>query len=206
MTVGTIALAEAARMAGVTRQVFVSSLSARPDATSEYGRTKLEIEAHFHDHSDVIVRPGMVIGNGGVFGRILDMARRHPVLPLPDGGRTRLPIIGTRSLCRCVEQVLHGVGGIEVNLFYPEMPSLREIMTAVCRVIGKRRLFVPIPASLLLAPLVIFEKFRLKSPIDVENLRGYLTSRDPIHAPTTEYLDGAMPLLDELLRESLAET
>jgi nucleoside-diphosphate-sugar epimerase len=41
---GTLALANAARRAGVGRQIFVSSLSARGDARSDYGRAKYQTE------------------------------------------------------------------------------------------------------------------------------------------------------------------
>jgi len=44
---GTIALMHAAEMQGVQRQVFVSSLAAREDAVTEYGRSKFRIEAAF---------------------------------------------------------------------------------------------------------------------------------------------------------------
>ena len=44
---GTLAMERAAAAAGVRRQILVSSLSARPDAVSEYGRTKLAQEEHF---------------------------------------------------------------------------------------------------------------------------------------------------------------
>ncbi len=44
---GTLALAEAAKHQQVSKQIFVSSLSARPDAQTEYGKTKYAIEQVF---------------------------------------------------------------------------------------------------------------------------------------------------------------
>ncbi len=66
---GTLALAEAANHQQVSKQIFVSSLSARPDAQTEYGKAKYTIEQDFKKNNGIIVRPGTVLGSGGIFGR-----------------------------------------------------------------------------------------------------------------------------------------
>src|SRR5262245_18175416 len=66
---GTLAMEGAAAIAGVERQILISSLSARPDAISEYGRSKLMQEEHFIRNNHTIVRPGTVLGIGGLFGK-----------------------------------------------------------------------------------------------------------------------------------------
>ena len=71
----------AAKEAGASRQIFVSSYSARPDALSEYGRLKYLLESFFLECGQTIVRPGLVIGNGGLFGRNMEKILHTPLMP-----------------------------------------------------------------------------------------------------------------------------
>ena len=80
---GTRAWFEAAAGA---RQVFFSSYSARPDAASEYGATKYAIEKMFLDAGQAVVRPGLVIGDGGLFAKQRAALRKTPIVPLIAGG------------------------------------------------------------------------------------------------------------------------
>ena len=96
----------AAAAAGVRRQILMSSISARPDAVSEYGRTKLAEEEYFIRNNHTIVRPGTVLGKGGLFGKIAGVMQSFPVLPLLDGGRARMTVIGVHDLCRALEAIL----------------------------------------------------------------------------------------------------
>ena len=73
--IGTRALAEAAKTAGVSRFVFVSSQSSRPDAPTSYGRGKFAVETMLAEFDALIVRPGLVCGGeeGGVYGKLCEM-------------------------------------------------------------------------------------------------------------------------------------
>jgi NADH dehydrogenase len=178
---GTLALAEAARRSGVARQIYVSSLSARPDARSEYGRSKLEIERVFLDRGDTVVRPGTVIGRGGVFGKLALMIERSAVLPLVDGGRVTTTVIGLADLCRAMEAILGRNQPLEYNLYDPDRPTIKEVLGLLRERLGRKTLLVPVPARVLLIPLTVLAWLGIPTPIDLENLQGYITSRDPLH-------------------------
>ena len=83
---GTLAMRDAAARAGVRQQIFLTSYSARPDAESEYGRTKYSIEQLFSDSASVALRLGLVIGNGGLFAWQRALLLRTPVVPLIGAG------------------------------------------------------------------------------------------------------------------------
>src|SRR5215468_7113845 len=125
---GTLAMERAAAAAGVQRQILVSSLSARPDAVSEYGRTKLAEEEHFIRNNHTIVRPGTVLGRGGLFGKIAGVMERLPVIPLLDGGRARMTVIGVHDLCCALEAILQIHDPKQFNLYYEDMPTLGEVL------------------------------------------------------------------------------
>lgn len=178
---GTLALANAARKGGVGRQIFVSSLSARGDAESEYGRVKYEIERAFLDRGDTVVRPGTVIGRGGLFGKMAGMIAARSILPLVDGGKAPMTVIGIGDLCRAVEAMLDRAEPREYNLYLPERPTMKEVLILLRARLGRNTLFMPLPAWMLLAPLTLLGWLHIRTPIDVENLKGYLRSREPIH-------------------------
>ena len=178
---GTVAMERAAAAAGVQRQILVSSLSARPDAVSEYGRTKLAEEEHFICNSHTIVRPGTVLGRGGLFGKMAGMLKRFPVLPLLDGGRARMTVIGVHDLCRALEAILQIFNPKQYNLYYEDMPTLGEVLRQLQIVLNRKVIFVPVPAAFLLLPLSVLRYFHIRAPIDVDNLKGYLTNLAPYY-------------------------
>src|SRR5262249_28223736 len=114
---GTIRLVEAAKRSGVIRQIFVSSYSARPDAISEYGQVKYRLERYFIDAGYEIIRPGLVLGNGGIVARITHALKVLPIIPLPSGGAGEIPFISIGVLCEAMLQILDHPGNKEHNLF-----------------------------------------------------------------------------------------
>jgi nucleoside-diphosphate-sugar epimerase len=76
-------------------------------AVSEYGKTKLAIEKMLDPRKDLILKPGLVLGHGGLFGSILRMIRSLPILPLVDGGSQPLQAVDIEDLAKCVEVGIH---------------------------------------------------------------------------------------------------
>ncbi|GAB6124853.1 NAD-dependent epimerase/dehydratase family protein [Humidesulfovibrio idahonensis] len=66
---GTCGHFSAAAAAGVPYQLFMSSHSARPDAPGECGRTKYRLEQVFLAAGHAVVRPGLVVGEGGLYAK-----------------------------------------------------------------------------------------------------------------------------------------
>jgi nucleoside-diphosphate-sugar epimerase len=198
---GTLALANAARQAGVGRQIFVSSLSALADATSEYGRAKYETERVLLDRGDTVVRPGTVIGKGGLFGKMAAMIREKSILPLVDGGKAEMTVIGIIDLCRAIEAILGRAEPREYNLFYPDRPAMKDLVVRLRDRLGRKTVLVPVPGWMLLAPLMILRWLHIKTPVDVDNLKGYMKSREAVHASNLALVVGKPSTVDEALTE-----
>jgi len=178
---GTRALSKAAREAGVRTQALISSLSARIDARSRYGQTKYAIEQQLAGPDVLVIRPGTVIGNGGLFGRMIEMVRKLPVVPLVGGGTTRMHLIGVGDVCLAVEAVLQCPPPADFNLYYRETPTLREVLASVSRLIGRRPMFVPVPSGLVRAALSVAGAVGLRLPVDRDNLTGFMQSQNQVH-------------------------
>jgi nucleoside-diphosphate-sugar epimerase len=171
---GTIAWAEELRAAGTKRQILVSSISAGPTALSAYGRGKFQTEEWFQQNGGIVLRPGLVIGNGGLFGRMVHLVRRLPVVPVIGGVGTRLYVTGLESLgtfvVRAIERPYH-----EKCLFSVQQPkpcTLHELLRTISRTLGVRRLLIPVPYWVCWAGISIAKATRLPVGINPDNLIG----------------------------------
>jgi len=146
-------LARLAAAAGVRQFVHISALGADADSPSSYARSKAAGEAavlaHFPAAS--ILRPSLVFGaEDRLFNRFATMARYVPALPLIGGGATRFQPVFVGDVADAVIAVLARpeAAGRTAELGGPEILTFKEMMEALLREIGRRRLLVPVPAAL----------------------------------------------------------
>lgn len=173
---------------GVPRQLVYSSYSAGPYAVSLYGRAKYAIECGVRDAADItVMRPGLVLGDGGLYGRIRKFARIFPVVPLPDGGRDAVPVIDIERLC--AETLAAAVAPAcppELNLFEAAPRTLRQLVEAAAAEAGKRPHILPIPAGAVLAALKTAGWLHLPLPVNADNLKGLLANRKAPHVSSLQ--------------------
>ena len=170
---GTESLARAAREAGVSRVVFVSSLAATGPATSEaavdersqprpvtpYGWSKLAAEAALRavDIPSVILRPAAVYGPGDqAFLRIFRMARLG-CAPVLGDGRQIVSLIHVDDLARALVAVAAApnTAGRLYHAASPETPSQRELVLAIGGALGRTVRVVAVPAPVARTVLFI---------------------------------------------------
>jgi nucleoside-diphosphate-sugar epimerase len=195
---------EEGQAAGVRTQILLSSLSAEPDALSEYGQGKWALEQEFARAGEIAVRLGVVVGPGGMFMRLVDSARRTPVIPLLGGGAQLLYVLGVERLTEILRDIVEAEGadlrGRSWNLPQPDPVTLREMMETIARIYSLRRLSLPLPARPLLWGTQLFEKQSLlRLPVTSTNIRGLIqagTRRFP-----SDYARFGYPVqpLDELV-------
>ena len=161
----------AATVVGVPRQIFVSSYSARPDARSEYGRLKYLLETYFLERGQTIVRPGLVIGNGGLFARNMEQILHTPLIPLLNAGNDLLPVVAVEDLVTAMTTLLQREPGA-YNLFNKRLIPMRQFVEAINRAGHHRAVYFNIPLSWAIAGLSCASKLRIRLPIDLDNLRA----------------------------------
>lgn len=176
------------RSNGIKRAVFLSSMSARPDARSVYGRQKWAIERLFDRSEDTVLRSGLVIGNGGLVAQTARFIRSKRIAPLIDGGHQPLQIIGINDLTAATDTILaHDLGGT-FTVASPEAYSYRHLYQAVADRIGVRVFFVPVPFVLPLALIRMADLLRLPLAATVDNLYGLRQLQVSDTAPDLERL------------------
>ena len=143
----------AARAAGVGRLAHVSAIGADPNSPSAYGRTKAAGEATIGESFPevVILRPSIVFGpEDEFFNRFARMAQISPVLPLIGGGRTRFQPVYVGDVA---DAIMAGLtrGDVTGRLFElggPGVKTFRELMEYLLRVLGRRRMLLPVSFEL----------------------------------------------------------
>jgi nucleoside-diphosphate-sugar epimerase len=161
------------------RRIFVSSHSARADAAGEYGTSKYQIEGFWE--GETIVRPGLVIGSGGLFGRYLKVIREARIIPLVDGGRDRVAVIGISDLCNALVNLVESGSRGSYNLFNETTPQMREVVETVLRLDERRAVLLPVPFGMALAGVRLGERVGLRMPIRSESLVSMRINRSVVH-------------------------
>jgi nucleoside-diphosphate-sugar epimerase len=153
-----------------TKFVFLSSIAAAPDAMSHYGRHKHAIEGMFDLTCDLVLQPGLVIGNGGLAKQMATVLRSR-VIPLLDSGRQSVQPVTVADLVRVISQGINA--GISGRFRIADSPTtMKSVYDAICERIDTKPFFIPVPIALMLPMFRIGEALRLPMPFSTENLLG----------------------------------
>jgi nucleoside-diphosphate-sugar epimerase len=199
-------LAEA-QAAGVTTQILLSSLSADAGARADYGRAKYALEQDFLAAVQIVFRMGVVIGDGGMFARMVESTRRYPFVPLLDGGKQFIYVLGIDFLSRVLrDTVLNGGTGLQGrawNLQQPTPHPLSKVIAAVSAAYGFRRLLLPLPARPMVGLLRLFEKQALvRLPVTSTNVEGLIQQGRRVIPSDFARFGYAEESLEELVRKA----
>jgi nucleoside-diphosphate-sugar epimerase len=163
---GSRRLFTAAREQGIGKIVFISSFAARQTTSSHYGREKFLVEQFLGEH-DLILRPGLVVGNGGLFRAMFDSVRRMRCAPLFLGGRQPLYPISVDDLaCSTVSLTERDADGTYTLAASTPVP-MNELYRAL----------VPLPYAPTLWLVERLERLGLTLPIASGSLRGIPSMR-----------------------------
>ena len=173
-----LALAEQARMAGVKRFIFVSTinvvaghpsplttdLSYRP--LSDYGHTKALAEQGLLKMQGIeigIARPALVYGAGAPGNLRLLLKLCDSAVPLPFGcANNQRSFVSCNNVVRALEfMALAGQSQIDRRIFHladPVLLSTKQLVTRLRQAMGKANRMVPVPRSLMKAGLTFLGK------------------------------------------------
>lgn len=173
---GTLALEKVCRQKGV-HFIFLSSLSAHESAISVYGKQKFTLENSLSRQHSLVLKLGLVIGNDGLFQRMVNTILRLPILPLPDGGKQAIQIVAisdvAKTILHCALQKRTG----KYLLAHPEPYSIKQLYTAIALHFKQKIWVLNIPVGALYPIVYTAEKFAIKTGVTLENLKGLAHSR-----------------------------
>jgi nucleoside-diphosphate-sugar epimerase len=159
------------------RFVFVSSLAARADAESYYGRSKHAMEG-LAGPRDLVVRPGLVLArDGGLAHRLGQAMARTRIAPQFGGGRQIVQTVHIADLTRAFERALSGGMTGALNVAEPDGLPIGELLRLLAKNAGVRALPLPVPVGPALMLLRAAEAVGMPLPVSSENLLGLVALR-----------------------------
>jgi nucleoside-diphosphate-sugar epimerase len=169
---GTKSLIECAYSNKVKKIIFFSSVSAHEHALSSYGKSKLAAESLFNLQTDAILKCSLVIGNNGLFQRMLHHVLSKRFIPLINGGQQPLQIIAIDDVLKAVDFIINNNITGNFILANRQQFTYRSFFKTLARINNRRILFIPIPVLLLQAVIYISNLFNLHLPVNKDNLEG----------------------------------
>jgi len=159
---GTRNVLEASKAAGIKRHLQMSALGTRPNATSNYHRSKFQAEELVRGSGldYTIFRPSIVFGPKDDFvNKLAGYIRNYPAVPVIGDGNYRLQPISADDVARCFVQALEmpATVGKTYELCGPDRLAYNELLDTIGRVLGKghvRKLANPLGIMRLVVPLL----------------------------------------------------
>lgn len=169
---GAKRLLKISRANKLKRAVFLSSMSADKAAISDYGKQKYAIEKLFSHSNDIILRLGLVIGNGGLIRQIVHFMRTRHIAPLIDSGQQPIQVIGVYDLPLIIDKVLSSNLNSLFMIGTPEVYSYRELYIAIRERFKLRAILLPVPFWLPLYIIRTINFLHLPLGVTEDNLWG----------------------------------
>jgi nucleoside-diphosphate-sugar epimerase len=174
---GTHNLYDAAKKAGIKKFIYFSSLSAHEQALSHYGQMKFKIESMLDPATDLILKPGLVIGHGGLFQDISGYFQRSALIPLVDGGRNKVQCIALDDLAKWIEvAITKNIAG-KFALAAESPITMREMYQSISRKMRKKIIPLPVPFWLVNLGFILLGALQIKTPVARESLLGLKQNR-----------------------------
>ncbi len=172
---GTRNLLEAARKSGVRHFFYQSALGTRPNAKSEYHKSKWAAEelVRASGISFTILRPSLIYGPGDQFTiRLSEMIRLSPVLPIIGSGRSKVQPIFIDDVATCIVKAvtsdcclneIYEIGG-------PDQLTYEEVTVAIADAMGVKRPTLHLPLFFMKSMATVLKAVLPKPPVTTDQL------------------------------------
>jgi nucleoside-diphosphate-sugar epimerase len=153
-------------------KIFISSISADADSRAVYGRQKAELEKLFLNENGTAIRPGLILGNGGMFGKMRSYLQKKRNIPLFNGGIQPVQTVYVNDLALAIEQIItKNLSGVYTFCEH-EPVHYREFYSELCRQIGVQPRFISIPYWVAGCLITCAKVIGVTLPINRDNLEG----------------------------------
>ncbi|MCB0351764.1 MAG: NAD(P)-dependent oxidoreductase [Bdellovibrionales bacterium] len=199
---GTHKLYELTKRHSEAQFILMSSLAAHEGATSQYGKCKLLLEDKMNLSQDVIIKPGTVVGHGGLFLRIKNLMSRMPIVPVFFSKAHGLQFIAIDDLCAAVENILITKKIGQFIVAHPDPTKPIEFYRILQKYLKTKNYIIKAPGELALLATVSAERLGINLPISSDNLRGLRDARTFNSTDDLKRLGIEPQSLEEALKKS----
>ena len=172
---GSIDLFKAAKMHGVKKIIYISSISSFPQAQSNYGRIKYAIEVEAKKFNATIIRPGLVFNKfpHGVIASLTKLINKSKIVPFVN--------LKEKIFYPChMDDLLELIYSSLQNDFNETMPisaaseenmTFKDLIATLANYQNKKIILCPMPYSILLKGLQFAELTKLNLGLRSDSLK-----------------------------------
>ena len=156
-------LAKLSKKYNLKHFIHISALGLNEAIDSQYAISKLEGEKNILNNfsKTTILRPSVVFSSSDNFTtQFMTLLSRLPIFPLYYSGKTKFMPIHCSDLTDIIYYVLQNETNSQIiECVGPETLSFKEILDILLRLIGKKRLLIPLPLTLASVSAKFFQLF-----------------------------------------------
>lgn len=174
-TQGTKNMVETCKAKGIKRFIHISALGTRENARSKYHKTKWAAEEIIRASGlgYTIFRPSVMFGKEDKFTNLFaGIIKISPFIIIPGNGQNKMQPVFVKDLASAMTMTVKDPR--HINKVYeiggPEKLTFDQTIDAICRVLGKIRLKIHMPISLMRPGAAIAECILRKPPITRDQL------------------------------------
>jgi nucleoside-diphosphate-sugar epimerase len=195
-------LLEASRVHRLKKNIFISTMSAHDQAESVYGKQKRAIEALFNTDRDINLSCGLIVGNGGIVGKMVAFMRSKHVVPLIGGGTQPLQSIAAADLARIIERVIAKDLSGTLTVAHPDVFTYKQFYQTIAAVFGIKVVFVPVPLWTLMVAVRIIGMLHIPVGFSEDNVLGLKMLRSVDNAADMQRIGIEANNLEQALKSS----
>jgi nucleoside-diphosphate-sugar epimerase len=155
-----------------TKKVFISSVSADKTSPAVYGQQKAAIENLFLERGGTAIRPGLILGNGGMFANMRDYLKKKRNIPVFNGGTQPLQTVFVNDLVLAIEKLVsNNMRGV-FTFCEHEPVHYKEFYNELCRQLNVKPRFISIPFWVAGCMVTCANTVGITLPINHDNLQG----------------------------------
>ncbi len=151
--------------------VFFSSISATSTSGSYYANQKNKLEKLFNSTHDIILRPGLVIGNGGLFANTVKFITRFNILPMVGKGQQPVYYIGINDLVKALHELLIQQRAGTFYVCHEKSIPYKTFYKTVATCLQKKIMTLSLPLWFFKIALTVYGLLP-KAKINPDNLKG----------------------------------
>ena len=173
---GTADVVAAAKSSGVKHLVQLSAIGAGDDPEYPYlfSKWRAEQEVIKSGVPYTILRSSIMFGEGDEFlNALAAMVRVFPLVPVVGSGRNRFQPIAVEDVARCVALSLDrgSLRDRTVEIGGPDQLTYNQIVAAVARTLGKRRLRLHVPVWMMYLAAMGMQLVQPRPPVTTDQLK-----------------------------------
>lgn len=169
---GTRRLLSLCNAHGIAQFLFISSLAAHEKARSTYGRTKWLLENEVAAAGGTVIKPGTILGSGGVYGRLRILVRKQPFIPVFYNRGRRIQTVLIDDLCASVLGAVEGRKKGAYVVAESDGVSPAEFYRGTAALEGKRARLIRLSGDPALLLARAAEALGVRLPVTSDNLLG----------------------------------